>query len=647
MGWMKQLSDTYDAYAHLAGKEDEKAVLLPISHSTVNAQLEITIDYEGNIQLYECNAVPKDGKEEVTIIPVTEDSASRSSGVTPHPLCDKLCYVAGDYSKYTREDKEKYYEAYINGLREWAESEYTHPMVQAIYLYLKKGCLIQDLLERELLKLDEKGRLSDEVYKLQNFGQTGAVVRFKVSHPNVYGEVTEVWKNPEVYQRYIEYYASKQKKTDLCYVTGEMTVCTDKHMAKIRNSGDKAKLISANDETNFTYLGRFTNKGEALSIGYETSQKAHLALRWLMEKQGYTRDGAAMVAWCINKKIPNVFAESVKAYDGILEESIFYADEEALEEDDPGEDYADKFKKAVQGYAKEFEANHQVILIALDAATAGRMSISYYHEFGANEYLQRVSGWHQKCSYMRFITDKEGNSRKVKCAPAPREIALAAFGVQRDKGRLEGDSKLLRSTVLRLLPCILNGRKSTAHVIPADIMKAIISNVSRPEAYSNMTWDYIRRIACALLKYDKFGGEDKEMDLTIERNLEDRDFLFGRLFAILEHIEQRGYYKQHGKKEERLSVMKRYWSAGVKRPAKTYTAVYENILHYEKNLSPESRAYLEKLCSGIVVQLKEIGGFHNSPLKETYIVGYSQQKEELLKKETGNKGGNEDGEIDE
>ena len=99
MAWLKTLAETYDVYAHLAGVEDnDQAVLLPISHSTFNAQIEVTIDANG--KFLDAKKLDK-GRGAVTIIPVTEDSATRSSGVAPHPLCDKLCYIAGDYTVYT------------------------------------------------------------------------------------------------------------------------------------------------------------------------------------------------------------------------------------------------------------------------------------------------------------------------------------------------------------------------------------------------------------------------------------------------------------------------------------------------------------------------------------------------------------------
>ena len=161
MAWLKTLAETYDVYAGEAGVDrNGQAVLLPISHSTFNAQIEVTIDKDGNF----LNAKKLEkGGDVVTIIPVTEDSATKTSGITPHPLCDKLCYIAGDYTAFTEDDKEKYFEAYMEQLRDWAESEDTHPMVQAIYRYLKKGLLIRDLADSQVLELNSDGRLTDQI----------------------------------------------------------------------------------------------------------------------------------------------------------------------------------------------------------------------------------------------------------------------------------------------------------------------------------------------------------------------------------------------------------------------------------------------------------------------------------------------------
>ncbi len=49
MAWLKTLADTYDVYSELAGViKNDQPVLLPLSHSTFNAQIEVTLDEAGN-----------------------------------------------------------------------------------------------------------------------------------------------------------------------------------------------------------------------------------------------------------------------------------------------------------------------------------------------------------------------------------------------------------------------------------------------------------------------------------------------------------------------------------------------------------------------------------------------------------------------
>ncbi len=159
MAWLKTLAETYDVCSGLAGIEKNgQPVLLPVSHSELNAQIEVTIDRDGCFLRAE---KLEKGIDAVTMIPVTEASASRSSGIAPHPLCDKLCYLAGDYSTYTGEQKEPYHDAYMEQLRDWAQSCHTHPMVQAVYAYLGRNSLIHDLTASHILQTDDDGRLTD------------------------------------------------------------------------------------------------------------------------------------------------------------------------------------------------------------------------------------------------------------------------------------------------------------------------------------------------------------------------------------------------------------------------------------------------------------------------------------------------------
>ncbi len=633
MAWLKTLAETYDVYSDLAGVDKNgQAVLLPISHSTFNAQIEVTIDQDGNFQ--GARKLDK-GSDVVTIIPVTEDSAARSSGIAPHPLCDKLCYIAGDYTLYTGDNKEKYFEAYMEQLKEWIESDYTHPMVQSIYKYISKESLIHDLVVSKTLELDDNGKLTDQT-KIHGLGQTGANIRFIVRGSSM---PQEVWKNQELYKKYSGYYQQKSGDKRLCYASGEIESCSDKHPSKIRNSGDKAKLISGNDEAGFTYRGRFTAKEQAVSVGYDTSQKAHNALRWLIQKQGYTRDESAIVCWMVNRdmQLPDMMKDSMNACNDIndldFDFGMIGSDETLnLNKHDTGKYFAEKFNSAVNGYVGKFEMNDKVAILALDAATTGRLAIVYYDEMGGKQYADAILNWQRHCRWRRTVRlekSEEGKKRVTcECTPSPRDMALAAFGVQKSEW-LEADSKLLRATVKRLLPCIT--REGVE--IPRDIIKAAAGHASMPQTMGDYVWyNDVLCVVCAMIRFNYEKG-DKTMENFLNDNMDDRSVLFGRLLAVYDYMEQRAMfeYDETGKvKERRTTNAKRYWNAYSSRPAKTFKTIKQNLVPYEKKLSDFELTRFEDWTSEIMSHFAE-NEFDNRALSEMYLPGYYQQIEYMKK----------------
>ena len=101
LSWVNDLYITYENNEEEVAKDlSAKAILLPVAHSTQNAQIEIVVSEEGEF----VRAHRVDKGDAITIIPVTEDSASRGNGNNPHYLEDKLEYIAGDYEQYTGTD---------------------------------------------------------------------------------------------------------------------------------------------------------------------------------------------------------------------------------------------------------------------------------------------------------------------------------------------------------------------------------------------------------------------------------------------------------------------------------------------------------------------------------------------------------------
>ncbi len=97
--------------------------------------------------------------------------------------------------------------------------------------------------------------------------------------------------------------------------------------------GDGAKLISSNDTSGFTFLGRFLTSEQACGVSLEVSQKAHNALLWLISRQGEVffvkgdkgrkEPGLTVVAWATSgKTVPKVTDDplSILGFDDLPED---------------------------------------------------------------------------------------------------------------------------------------------------------------------------------------------------------------------------------------------------------------------------------------------------------------------------------------
>ena len=298
-------------------------------------------------------------------------------------LCDKLVYVAGDYSNHVKGAKKNtaaYFEAYIRQLSGWVQSAYSDRLIRTVYDYLRRGTLIADLLQCGVLKAAENSRFLDESYKVAKIAQSDCFVRFTVIN-RADGTAEDVWHSKRLYDRYIAYYDSIDSQNALCYVTGETLPVTYKHSAKIRNSGDKAKLLSSNDSTNYTYRGRFSNDAEAYAVSREVSQKAHLALRWLIERQGTTVDTAKFVIW---KSELQPVIDAAQPFD--LWE--LFEDDELLPK--TNREYGRAVAEYIKGYRQKLDFSSKIMLMCVDAATPGRLSVVQYQEFAATDYYDNL-----------------------------------------------------------------------------------------------------------------------------------------------------------------------------------------------------------------------------------------------------------------
>ncbi|MBY0757723.1 type I-C CRISPR-associated protein Cas8c/Csd1 [Sellimonas caecigallum] len=670
MSWEEELINLYDKNSSQVGiiqyklfkknGKDEKIpyVLLPPFHTTVSAQIQVTLSAEGEF----LKASKVGSEDKMTIIPVTEKSGSRTAGKAPHPFCDNLKYLAGDYGRYVQDKKGdivSYNELYMEELEKWHLSSFSHEKVDAVWHYLKKRTLIQDLIQEKILLQNEEGYLTDEI-KIDGVTQSMVFVRFIVRGKDrmEFGQTCdECWKDSSLMDCFIQYYRSLEGKKELDYLTGNIQTASYLHSKKIRNEGDGAKLVSSNDDVNFTFRGRFTTKEQAFAIGNESSQKMHNALKWIIRKQGRSFDTLTMITWESDmKKMPPWDADTETISSLALSDITVETGEEDIQaqfQDDFPDGWkeekeearsdgnpmtARQFYSALEGYRKQVENTSHMILMAFDAATTGRLALAEFKTLDTVRYLDNIRKWHEQCGWIQWKY-KEGNRKSYYGVPGVRDIADILYGLE-SNGKLtiadKNGKRLYAELGRRLLPCIWDNRN-----IPYDLVMTAINRASMPQAYKERyNWERVLTLACSFVKKNRYEREKEEWGMALNKECENRAYLYGRLLAVADRIEYRTFEKE--KDNARVTNAKRYMNIFSQRPFETWKIIEENLQPYLNKLPIVERRYYENLIDSIC-QLFDMDSFRkNDKLDGLYLLGFHSQSYDLkYNKNKANDGGNE------
>lgn len=651
MSWMQKLYQTYESILE-QGVTDDAEPLTPVGHTIQNAHIVIVIDGQGNFQT--ARVMPP---KTAILLPATESSENRTSGEAPHPLADKIQYVAKDYTDYGGE-KKAYFEGYLKQLKAWCESPFAHPKVQAVLNYVAKGRMVADLAEAGVFPLDSDGKVLNKweaegdmppIFSVLpktkgeiEFGS--ALVCWQVE---IAGDVhSQTWTDKTIQQSWADYAASEKAEKGFCLVQGEETVISTMHPAKLRHTGDKAKLISSNDTAGYTFRGRFATAEEAASVSADVSAKAHSALRWLISRQGIRNGDQVTVAWAISgKPVPSPMKDISTELDwadmdnwdiSAVENPDEFSSQTSSEQQSPdwsiniGQAAAQIIKKKLHGYQAELKAHEQISLIMLDSATPGRMALTYYQEFLPADYFANLDTWIDDFSwYQRYSievpngkkTDKRTQWRFV--PPSPYSIAEAVYGKSLS-------DTLKKQLYARLLPVIVGG---TSVPIPEDLVRQSFQAACNPNGWENWEWQRNIGVACALYKSWRARHHDLSQRRTYPMSLDtqnrSRDYLYGRLLAVAENTESYALYLAG---EKRATTAERYMQRFAEHPFATWRNIELALKPYQERLRNNGKDTGAQAI-GEIMELFAIDDFTcDDKLSGEFLLGYHCQKMEIARR---------------
>lgn len=584
MNWMAKLYETYPHIKMTGGDAP-----WPEAHIKKNAHIELVIDQNGSF----VRAKLLDGDTASTLIPVTEKSGARTVNIEPHPLCEELSYCALDLVDGVKK-KEERNKKYLELLSSWADSRFSHPKVNAIRSYVSRSTVWSDISSSIQFPINFKAK------NVQRIEANKCFVRWRVEAA---GDLTTgTWEDQSLIESWINFEKTLEPKFGFCYVTGVDSRLAKFHSKFIRHAADGARIITQNDWNGFTFLGRFTDSKKEVTeafkasqvseVSYEVTQKAHNALRWLISNQASKNGDQAIVAWAVSGK-PVPAPMSSLDLDNFDEVSSYENDTLMIKTDlgaDLGQNFAKALSRYMAGYfdgrITDLKEHESIVIMALDSATPGRMAITYYRDYMAKDYVQTIEKWHRHLAWPQRISKelKSGNKKPKTVvywsirAPSPWNILQAAYG-----DVVKSNEELKKSLYERIMPCILEGR-----ALPIDIVNLAVSRASNRNNSENWEWEKNLGVACAL--YRGFHHPERQPDsskrreyvMSLDMQYAGRDYLFGRLLAVAERIEEMAMVV--AKEPSRTTHASRLMQRFADRPASTWLNIYKALTPYQQRL---------------------------------------------------------------
>ena len=600
-------------------------------------------------------------KGEDTVIPITPKSLTgRTSGAAPYPLAEQIQYVAKDYPDFGGV-KKSYFEKYFKLLNSWSLSEFTNFKVDAVAKYVAKGTVVRDLLKAGILfsymndgkktlitnwskqgpceEGSKKKLPKPPLLNAVNKNEQGNVkIRWRVQRPGDADELT--WNDPVLVKKWQDFQVDQNKENGLCQILGKKSFIASSHPKGIIPKANDAKLISVpTDESYLTFKGRFTNADQPCALSFEVSQKAHNVLRWLIDRQRYHNNEQVFVTWAASgKSVPDPLGDIWAVLGEDINIPAEAEENEGAEVDhtiDIGQSFALRLNKYIAGYLTDIQPTESIVVLGLEAATKGRMGITYYRELLASEFLQRLENWHLQFAWpqrhtVEIVNEKEGKELIKKTiwsvsSPVPQIIAEAAYG-----DILKSNAGLKKSLLERIMPCIVDGRP-----FPRDVLMASVRRSSNPMSYKNdnkWLWERNLGITCALYKGFYLRHPDNKQRrgyaMTLEESNDSRDYLYGRLLAIAERIEEIAL-NVAGEKA-RPTTAQRLMQRFADHPFSTWRNIELALQPYMQRLQSSRAPFLHKRKKELDTVLCALSSVDDStrdkPLSGEFLLGYHCQR---------------------
>ena len=601
-------------------QDGHNPVLLPLYHTSLksNSKNIISVKLEQDGSLYKAEIM--DAENQTIIFPVTSNSVARSgSNPAPHPLVDKFSYYVPELSQSQYDDFHKQLASWITYCEEGEVKDFLMKIQQFIlqtdFLSNILYSLYGEHYQREGLKIT----YSDSDGKNKTVDLSAYFLEFSIVQFHGFKDES-VTSYEALHQSFISFITANQDNLGTCNISGRMEQITNKHRGLMGN----AKIISVSNKGE-AYKGRFKEREDVFSVGYETSEKIHLMIKYLLENKNsstWLESSQYLINWFSDDLANESQLDIVKpAFNDLFEDDE--DEKDSLVFIKPNEENKKIGSSFFKG-RKLFGNDATYYVAILNKTSNGRIALKYFRQVQVSQLLKNMETWQENYSWE--AKTKSGNYKLR--TPTFNDIINVAYGVDRER-YLELDNDSFKSEQYQqLVTALIDGR-----TIPNTIVKKLEDNIKQRQKYSK-NWYQVQQVSLAVLQ-KQYGREFTPM---LDHQETDRSYLFGRLLAIYELFEAQRYALD-GSSQERITNAERYWNAYTGQPAKMMNHLENKIKPYEQVLKLNRTGIwhkLEKERKEIIQLLTPLyaNKEFTQPLDYKFIFGYYAEKQFYYTKQT-------------
>jgi CRISPR-associated protein Csd1 len=248
------------------------------------------------------------------------------------------------------------------------------------------------------------------------------------------------------------------------------------------------------------------------------------------------------------------------------------------------------------------------------APNAARLSVRFFYESSLTDLIENLRKHFQD---MEIVRDFEKPVGKRKADP----VFPAYWQFLRETTR-SGDDP----------PPLLGGA----------LMRAILESTPYPESlyttilrrvHMERSINYIR---AAAIKAVLVRNHQQPITTMLDPKNENPAYLLGRLFAVLEKIQEEGHREQTGRTPEK-TIRDTYFSAACATPLSVFSRLQQLSTHHRRHLNPGRKAQFDRLIGEINWPLSPDTPYpksHNLTEQGLFLIGYYHQRKDLFTKKT-------------